>query len=176
MLSGLWEDEGIGKFRPERWLKVVKDDDSGEDKEVFDPLAGPTLAFGLGPRGCFGKMLASVSLRMQFALIVWHFELNGTPEGLSSFNAVQKFAREPEMCFVRLGLVGGGCYEAGSEDLSWSEVTRRQVKELVQQKSKNGMNKDAPPPTNIGYLLPISSIVTSPLLPEQVNESVGCMV
>ena len=102
MLSGLWEDDGIGMFKPERWLKVVKDEESREEKEVFDSLAGPTLAFGLGPRGCFGKRLALVSLRMQFALIVWHFELKGTPEALSSFNAVQRFAREPEQCFVRL--------------------------------------------------------------------------
>ncbi|KAK4206101.1 cytochrome P450 [Rhypophila decipiens] len=98
MLSGLWEDEGIHEFKPERWLK--KD---GEGKEVFDPLAGPTLAFGLGPRGCFGKRLALVSLRMQFALIIWHFELlGGMPEKMCHFRAVQKFAREPEVCFVRL--------------------------------------------------------------------------
>lgn len=99
MLSGLWEDDGtIGQFKPERWLK--KD---GEGKEVFDPLAGPTLAFGLGPRGCFGKRLALVGLKMQFALIVWNFELlGGMPEEMSHFRAVQKFAREPEVCFVRL--------------------------------------------------------------------------
>ncbi|KAM7208265.1 cytochrome P450 1A1 [Naviculisporaceae sp. PSN 640] len=99
MLSGLWEDDGtIGEFKPERWLK--KDD---QGKVVFDPLAGPTLAFGLGPRGCFGKRLALVGLKMQFALIVWNFELlGGMPDEMSHFRAVQKFAREPEVCFVRL--------------------------------------------------------------------------
>ncbi|KAK3315597.1 cytochrome P450 [Apodospora peruviana] len=98
MLTGLWDDEGIGAFRPERW--VTTDKETG--KETFDSLAGPTLAFGLGPRGCYGRRLALMSLRMQFAMIVWHFELLQTPEGLSSFEGVQKFAREPQQCFVRL--------------------------------------------------------------------------
>ncbi|KAI0146267.1 cytochrome P450 [Xylariaceae sp. FL1272] len=91
---GTWEDKDIGKFRPERWLKA-------EDK-TFDSMAGPQLAFGLGPRGCFGKKLALQQLKMQFALIIWHFKLLPTPPELSGYNAVQRFAREPTQCYVRL--------------------------------------------------------------------------
>jgi cytochrome P450 len=99
-LTGLWDDADCGEFKPERWLK--KDD---EGKEVFDPLAGPTLAFGLGQRGCFGKRFALHELKIQFALMIWHFELLKTPADLSGYDAVQRFAREPKQCYVRLKLV-----------------------------------------------------------------------
>ncbi|KAL1839404.1 hypothetical protein VTJ49DRAFT_1535 [Mycothermus thermophilus] len=96
-LTGLWDDGDAGEFKPERWLKR---DEQG--KEVFDPMAGPQLAFGLGPRGCFGKRFALLSLKIQFALMIWHFQLLETPKPLSSYDAVQKFAREPRQCYVRL--------------------------------------------------------------------------
>ena len=65
-LSGMWDDSDIAAFRPERWL--VLSPDTG--KEVHDSLAGPSLAFGLGPRGCFGRKLAIQALRIQFAMTV----------------------------------------------------------------------------------------------------------
>ena len=40
----------IDKFDPERWLE--KD---SEGNVVFNSRAGPTMPFGAGPRGCFGK-------------------------------------------------------------------------------------------------------------------------
>ncbi|KAK3390826.1 cytochrome P450 [Podospora didyma] len=98
-LSGTWDDSDIAKFRPERWLKV----DEATGKETFESTAGPTLAFGLGPRGCFGRRLALGTLRIQFALTVWHFRLLKTPEEFSGYDAVQRFAREPAHCYVRLG-------------------------------------------------------------------------
>jgi len=96
-LTGTWEDEGIGEFRPERWLKVRED---GE--EVFDAAAGPSIPFGLGPRGCYGKRFALMALKLQVALIVWHFHLLKVPDELNSYDAVQKVAREPKQCYVRL--------------------------------------------------------------------------
>lgn len=92
-LTGTWDDADVSAFRPERWLK--------EDGS-FDPRAGPQLAFGLGPRGCFGRKLAMATLRMQFALIVWHFKLLPTPLELSGKEAVQRFALEPKQCYIRL--------------------------------------------------------------------------
>lgn len=97
-LAGDWSDADIASFRPERWLRT--DPDTGA--ESFDPMAGPTLAFGLGPRGCFGRRLAVQSLRITFAMMVWHFKLRPTPAELSGYDAVQRFAREPTQCFVRL--------------------------------------------------------------------------
>lgn len=100
-LTGAWEDEGIDRFRPERWLRT--DPDTGV--EVHDGMAGPTLAFGLGLRGCFGRKLALQALKIHFALIIWHFELLETPEELGGYEAVQRFAREPTKCYVRLNEV-----------------------------------------------------------------------
>ncbi|KAK4244581.1 cytochrome P450 [Corynascus novoguineensis] len=96
-LTGAWDDADISVFKPERWLKRG---DDGE--EIFDPLAGPQLAFGLGFRGCFGKRFALHGLKIQFALLVWHFHLLPVPEKLNSYDAIQRFAREPTQCYVRL--------------------------------------------------------------------------
>ncbi|KAI0441728.1 cytochrome P450 [Xylaria telfairii] len=97
-LTGTWDDKDIGAFRPERWLKVGP----ASSAVTFDSRSGPQLAFGLGPRGCFGKRLALQTLKMQFALIIWHFKLLPTPSHLSGYDAVQRFAREPTQCYVRL--------------------------------------------------------------------------
>lgn len=97
-LTGAWDDDGIGEFRPERWLKA----DIKTGVEVFDSMAGPQLAFGLGPRACFGRRFAMQELKIQFALIVWHFVLKSTPGKLSGYDSVQRFAREPVDCYVRL--------------------------------------------------------------------------
>ncbi|KAK8038815.1 hypothetical protein PG993_007226 [Apiospora rasikravindrae] len=98
-LTSLWDDADIGAFKPERWLKI--DPESGTER--FDPMAGPNLAFGAGLRGCFGKKLALQALKPQFALFVWNFKLLETPAELNSYDAVQKFAREPTQCYLRLG-------------------------------------------------------------------------
>ncbi|KAF3768620.1 cytochrome P450 monooxygenase [Cryphonectria parasitica EP155] len=98
-LTGTWDDADIAVFRPERWLKR---DAAENGAEVYDPMAGPQLAFGLGPRSCFGKRLAVQALKIQFALIVWHFELLRCPASLSGYEGVQRFALEPVQCYVRL--------------------------------------------------------------------------
>ncbi|KAH9232950.1 hypothetical protein K456DRAFT_1772499 [Colletotrichum gloeosporioides 23] len=100
-LTGAWADDDIAAFRPERWLKH---DENAKDESdwVFDPMAGPTLAFGLGPRGCFGKRLGLQTLKIEIALIVWHFQLLPLPSELNGYEGVQRFAREPTQCYVRL--------------------------------------------------------------------------
>ncbi|KAI0537484.1 cytochrome P450 [Xylaria digitata] len=87
-LTGSWDDKNIGAFQPERWLKT----EPGSGVVTFGPMAGPQIAFGLGPRGCFGKKLALQTLKMQFALIIWHFKLLPTPPELSGYDAVQNSA------------------------------------------------------------------------------------
>lgn len=97
-LTGAWDPADVALFRPERWLQ--RDADTGSD--VFDSMSGPSLAFGLGPRGCFGRRLAVQALKIQFALLVWHFDLRPCPAQLSGYDAIQRFAREPTQCYVRL--------------------------------------------------------------------------
>ncbi|KAK2606524.1 hypothetical protein N8I77_005267 [Diaporthe amygdali] len=92
-----WDPMDIGAFKPERWL--VND---GKD---FDAASGPQLAFSLGTRGCFGKRLAYLQMRMLVTLIVWNFELSRCPDQLSSYGHKMTLTTEPTQCFVRLSKV-----------------------------------------------------------------------
>ncbi|PYH49301.1 cytochrome P450 [Aspergillus saccharolyticus JOP 1030-1] len=95
-----WAGDDLDRFVPERWLVAP----SGADgPSTFDPNAGPTLAFGAGLRGCFGRPLAQLQLRMTFALLVWHFELRPCPAALATYAAVDGLFRQPKHCFVALG-------------------------------------------------------------------------
>ncbi|KAK7735514.1 hypothetical protein SLS53_007427 [Cytospora paraplurivora] len=79
---GVWKDEDVGQFMPERFL--VK----GENGKIsFDPSAGPVLPYGSGLRGCF------------VTLIVWDFELRSIPPALSLFhgNEQQTYLRLAEV-------------------------------------------------------------------------------
>ncbi|KUI61652.1 Cytochrome P450 4V2 [Cytospora mali] len=91
-----WSDEDIGLFKPERWLA----EDNGV--EVFDSQAGPAMPFSLGIRGCFGRRLAYLELRLLLTVIMWSFELLKCPEELSGYEAVDGVVHGPKKCFVRL--------------------------------------------------------------------------
>ncbi|KAK1245975.1 hypothetical protein MKX07_005044 [Trichoderma sp. CBMAI-0711] len=101
-LTRAWSDDDIDEFLPERWLET----DPDTRAEVFNTMAGPSLAFGLGLRGCFGRKLALQVLKIHIALIVWNFELLPVPEKLGGYEAVQKFAREPTQYYIRLREIG----------------------------------------------------------------------
>ena len=100
--GGEWDPANMGAFDPNRWLTRKE-----KGAQVYNPRAGPQLAFGLGPRGCFGKKLAYMEMRIMFVLILWHFELKKPPPELSGYAAVDKFTHNPQQCFVRLGLAQG---------------------------------------------------------------------
>ncbi|ROW13216.1 hypothetical protein VPNG_04881 [Cytospora leucostoma] len=91
-----WPNEDIGKFKPERWLTVEN------GREVFDSQAGPTLPFGTGLRGCFGKRLAYLELRLLLTLVVWNFEFLQCPADLAGYDAIDGVVHGPKKCFVRL--------------------------------------------------------------------------
>lgn len=97
-----WDDEDIGQFKPERWLAGGSDAAPGE----FDQQAGPSLSFGLGLRGCFGRKLAYLELRILVTLIVWNFELLPCPEELSGYGAKEGLTYKPKDCYVRLRALG----------------------------------------------------------------------
>jgi len=90
---GSWDENDMGEFVPERWLNK---------KGEFDPSAGPMLTFGLGPRGCLGRRMAYLELRIVLVLVLWNFELVRCPEWLSGWDAVDKLVRVPQKCFVRI--------------------------------------------------------------------------
>ncbi len=92
-----WDGEEPGVFRPERWLKRQ---DSG--RLLFDAGAGPALAFSAGNRGCYGKRLGLMKLRIAAALLVWSFEFDEVPKELVSSETYESLVTAPKECLVRL--------------------------------------------------------------------------
>lgn len=103
---GEWNPDDIHKFRPERWLQRCSGklgDDNGEFEGIeYNANAGPFLTFGGGPRGCFGKKLAYMELKMVLAMLVWNFDFEECPPELSSYRGVDTATLVPEQCYVRL--------------------------------------------------------------------------
>ena len=59
--TGTWERITKGLFQPERWL-----DADGK----YNAYAGPMLPFGAGPRGCFGTVAKTSSIRKSGAVLI----------------------------------------------------------------------------------------------------------
>ncbi|CAI0652143.1 unnamed protein product [Colletotrichum noveboracense] len=95
----VWDSHGMEKFRPERWL--IRSE-NGEDE--FNAAAGPTLPFGLGLRGCFGRKLAYMEMKLLVTTLAWSFEFQKCPENLSSYKSITSLTRKPVQCYVRLKL------------------------------------------------------------------------
>ncbi|KAI8315443.1 Cytochrome P450 monooxygenase TRI13 [Colletotrichum sp. SAR11_59] len=95
----VWGSHGMEKFRPERWL--IRNE-NGEDE--FNAAAGPTLPFGLGLRGCFGRKLAYMEMKLLVTTLAWSFEFQKCPENLSSYKSITSLTRKPVQCYVRLKL------------------------------------------------------------------------
>lgn len=93
---GSWKHDGMADFNPERWL--VYDKAAGE--RVFDATAGPLLTFGLGERGCYGRKMAYVEMKLLITLIVWNFQLQKCPKELSSYAAIDKMTHVPQQCYI----------------------------------------------------------------------------
>ncbi|KAF2435902.1 cytochrome P450 [Tothia fuscella] len=93
---GSWELHDIAQFKPERWLTQTA---QGQE---FDALAGPHLAFGLGRRGCWGKRLGYLELRLFIVLILWDFVLQEVPQEYNSYDWVDILTRQTVQCYVRL--------------------------------------------------------------------------
>ena len=94
---GEWNPKDMAQFVPERW--IAKDE---QGNEIYDAMAGPLLTFGLGPRGCFGKRLAYIEMRLMITMIMWNFELLKCPEALSGYAAIDKITHKPQQCYLRL--------------------------------------------------------------------------
>ncbi|OLN88017.1 Cytochrome P450 3A13-like protein 1 [Colletotrichum chlorophyti] len=94
------DDSGFSTaaYVPERWL--VKSEDG--TKEVFDATRGRNMIFSMGPRGCYGRKLSYVQLRMLVVLVLWNFRLEELPYELNTTGAYDKLTREPHDCYVRL--------------------------------------------------------------------------
>ncbi|KAL6922613.1 hypothetical protein ACHAP8_012528 [Fusarium lateritium] len=94
------EEYDFPSFIPERWLKSAMTE-GGKEEAVFDSQAFPIQAFGLGPRGCFGKRLAYLEMKIFFTLIIWTFELLPLPVDVASPKAVSSLTRNPDRVFIK---------------------------------------------------------------------------
>ena len=97
----MWDPADISMFSPGRWI-VGSDGDDGH----FDASAGPQLAFGLGTRGCYGKRLVYLEMRIVLTLVIWNFELLECPPLLSEYHSKLITTNEPIHCYVRLRQIG----------------------------------------------------------------------
>jgi cytochrome P450 len=91
-----WDPADLHVFKPERWL--------AEENGIltFDATAGPLLTFGLGPRGCFGRRMAYLELKISLVLLLWNFKLKSLPKELNGWEAVDKLTHQPKLCYLRL--------------------------------------------------------------------------
>ncbi|XDG03650.1 hypothetical protein ABKA04_003265 [Annulohypoxylon sp. FPYF3050] len=92
--------QDLEKFAPERWFKFDED-----GNEVFDANALFQNAFGGGTRGCFGRRLAMMELRIMIVLTVMSFKFLPVPPKVNSFQVHEQLLRAPRQCFVKLEAV-----------------------------------------------------------------------
>lgn len=95
---GVWDSNGIELFMPERWLVYDKE----TNEEIFDAYAGPHTSFGGGLRGCFGKKLAYMELRLAIVLMVWSFDFLELPDAYSSFQSVDGLTSVPLQAYIKV--------------------------------------------------------------------------
>ncbi|KAI2625057.1 cytochrome P450 [Hypoxylon sp. NC1633] len=91
----------LGTFEPRRWL--VKDEKTG--KETFNPSALPSLAFGGGYRGCFGRKLAVMEFRIIITLLILNLEFLELPPEYKTMKASEKIFRRPDMPYAKINLL-----------------------------------------------------------------------
>jgi cytochrome P450 len=94
---GEWRAGDVEKFLPERWINVH---DKGV--ETFNALKGPFMTFGSGPRGCYGRRLAYLQLRIFWVLLMWNFEFLPIEPKLRTQDVVEHVGVESCQSYVRL--------------------------------------------------------------------------
>ncbi|KAH8673414.1 cytochrome P450 [Xylariales sp. PMI_506] len=97
---GRWEDPS--EFDPERWLKREKEKGGSGGEVSYDPSAGPILTFSLGPRGCFGRRLAYMELRLVVSLLIWNFRFRKLEGELASYETWESVTVMPKFCYMGL--------------------------------------------------------------------------
>lgn len=105
--GGAWDPEDMEDFRPERWLREAEEEEEegGRRRVTFDPQAGPFLTFSLGPRGCFGRKLAYLEMRLVLTLLLWKFQFRKLGGELASYKTEEAVTVMPANCYVGIDLV-----------------------------------------------------------------------
>jgi hypothetical protein len=98
--GGAWDPNDLHLFVPERWLS--REGEGKNSRVHFNPDAGPSLPFSLGPRGCFGKKLAYMEIRMVMVLLVWSFRFNKLEGSIANYDTIEGVTAFPKNCYVSL--------------------------------------------------------------------------
>jgi cytochrome P450 len=77
-------------FEPDRWLVNGR----------FDSKAIPMLPFSAGPRGCFGKSIAMLEMRIFLVVLMTRLALPRLAKQLRGHDAVDGLSRKPRNCYV----------------------------------------------------------------------------
>jgi len=97
-----WNETGDMKaFDPERWL-VHKEGSEDANGAEFDANAAPQIAFGMGPRSCWGRRLAYLELRIVITLVIWNFDLLAVPPALADPKASYGIVHRADQCCLKL--------------------------------------------------------------------------
>ena len=106
-------------FEPERWLRrkertvysslsksttaTETTTTDGDDNALeFNTNAAPQFAFGQGLRGCWGRRIAYVELRIVLTLLIWQFDLLPVLPALNNTSATLSVISRADACYVRL--------------------------------------------------------------------------
>ncbi|KAJ4369655.1 hypothetical protein N0V83_005417 [Neocucurbitaria cava] len=84
-------------FNPSRWIR---------EDGTFDQDSIHMLPFSAGPRGCFGKKIALLEMKMMLAVLIMRFEFPRLRKGLSGYGAVDGLTRRPTCFYVQPREVG----------------------------------------------------------------------
>jgi cytochrome P450 len=60
------------------------------------------MSFGIGPRGCFGRRLGYLAVKLAVTMLVWHFEFLEVPGELASMEKKNLMTSVPAACYVKL--------------------------------------------------------------------------
>jgi cytochrome P450 len=80
------------RFIPERWLDIER---------TFNPDAGLSLPFSAGKRGCFGKRIAMLELKLTVTMFVLSFHFEKLPKNWSKYNVHDTLTRQPACCYIK---------------------------------------------------------------------------
>ncbi|EFP77360.1 uncharacterized protein PGTG_03316 [Puccinia graminis f. sp. tritici CRL 75-36-700-3] len=105
-LSGPQQSES--EFRPERWIDC--------DGKFDAQLPGPLHVFGHGQRGCFGKNLAVLELKLYIAMLCMELFFDRVPDDVNSMDAIELVANHPQTCVIR--------------PIPWSKISNDPTKHL----------------------------------------------
>jgi hypothetical protein len=89
-MRGQVAPQALNMFVPDRWLANGK----------FEPEAVRMLPFSGGPRGCFGKHIAMLEMKIMIAVLVLKFEFPQLAKSLSGYQAQDGLTSRPTYCYV----------------------------------------------------------------------------